>query len=110
MKFQNNSKMLIFIIGLIGVLSCNFLDEKSEDEKIVKEEKPVTKVDITIDTSNSFNTYFLDETNLQQILQKNNLGDTLTNRIQSFYNSRNYQFAWFSRKDFLNTPSLFGIS
>jgi len=98
MKFQNNSKMLIFIIGLIGVLSCNFLDEKSEDEKIVKEEKPVTKVDITIDTSNSFNTYFLDETNLQQILQKNNLGDTLTNRIQSFYNSRNYQFAWFSRE------------
>ncbi|WP_346238239.1 L,D-transpeptidase family protein [Niabella insulamsoli] len=76
--------------------SCSIFDKK--DEKLAKIEKPVTKVDITIDTSNSFNSLFIDSFTVRFILAKNGLDDTLTNRIKSFYNSRNYQYAWFSKE------------
>lgn len=74
------------------------MDSNNDSDQIVKEEKPISNVDITIDTSNSFNSYFFDTAVLHQIINQNKLGDTLTNRIQSFYNSRNYQFAWFSKE------------
>ncbi|GAB3008326.1 hypothetical protein GCM10027051_05690 [Niabella terrae] len=74
--------------------SCQLFDRKSQPE--IKEEKPVTRVDVTIDTTNSFNSLFLDSNQVNEMLMLSQLGDTLTNRIKSFYNSRNYQFAWFS--------------
>ncbi|MCH5717634.1 hypothetical protein [Niabella hibiscisoli] len=39
--------------------SCNFFEKTKEEEK-QEREKIITKVDITIDTSNSFNSLFID--------------------------------------------------
>lgn len=92
-----NIKLLLGIVltATLGVLSCQ---SSSEKEKTVKEEKPVTKVDVTIDTTNAFNSLFIDSFVVKDILHQLELGDTLTNRIRSFYNSRNYQYAWFSEE------------
>ncbi|TXH22282.1 MAG: hypothetical protein E6Q95_02565 [Chitinophagaceae bacterium] len=93
-----NCKTLTYIITILSLgflTSCNLLDKKPK-EKIIREEKPVTKVDITIDTANAFNSFFYQEDSLNALLANPNLGDTLSNRIKSFYNSRNSQFAWFS--------------
>ncbi|WP_300597487.1 L,D-transpeptidase family protein [Niabella sp.] len=80
---------------LLGIISCKDV-EKKEREKVIRVEKPVTKVDITIDTSNAFNQLFIDSSLVNQFFAADTLSDTLVNRIKSFYNSRNYQYAWFS--------------
>src|SRR5690606_11320564 len=92
-----NIKLLLGIVltATLGVLSCQ---SSSKKEKTVKEEKPVTKVDVTIDTTNAFNSLFIDSFVVKDIVHQLDLGDTLTNRIRSFYNSRNYQYAWFSEE------------
>jgi murein L,D-transpeptidase YcbB/YkuD len=77
--------------------SCNFFEKTKEEEK-QEREKVITRVDITIDTSNSFNSLFIDTSEVRSILEANQLSDTLTNRLTSFYNSRNYQYAWFSKE------------
>jgi len=61
-----------------------------------KETKPVeTPRDTTITVGNSFTDLFLDSSIIDNFLKKQQLDDTAASRIRSFYNSRNYQFAWF---------------
>ncbi len=80
---------------LIAVPSCNFFKKDSKEPARV--EKPITKVDVTIDTTNSYNTLFLDSASVKNYLAADSvLSDAIKNRIISFYNSRNYQYAWFS--------------
>lgn len=91
-------KSLIFGVFTITVCIYSCQSNNTDNQLHQKEEKPITKVDVTIDTSNSFNSLFIDSFLVQHILTLQNLGDTLTNRIKSFYNSRNYQYAWFSKE------------
>ncbi|MBO9617627.1 MAG: L,D-transpeptidase family protein [Niabella sp.] len=85
----------IFVLSLFAVVSCKH-EEKKVKEKVIRIEKPVTKVDVTIDTANAFNQLFIDSSLVNSYLSGAKLSDTLVNRIKSFYNSRNYQYAWFS--------------
>lgn len=84
-------------LAILGIISCKEKDKK-DNKKVIRIEKPVTKVDVTIDTSNAFNQMFIDSNLVNAFLATENaaIGDTLSQRIKSFYNSRNYQFAWFS--------------
>ncbi len=85
---------LVFMPLLIA--SCRFFENEEKPKRVIRVEKPPTRVDVTIDTSNAFNSMFIDSSVVNSFLAKENLGDTMANRIQSFYNSRNYQFGWFS--------------
>ncbi len=99
-NFAMKFRQLLFSFCTIAIAllaSCNSFD-KAYKEPPIKVEKSVTKVDVTIDTSNSFNSLFLIDSAAIDILKKNHLGDTLYNRLTSFYNSRNYQYAWFSKE------------
>jgi len=80
--------------------SCQFFENSEQDipKPVIRVEKPVTRVDVTIDTNNAFNGMFLDSTIIHQYLSDGEMGDTLSNRIRSFYNSRNNQFAWFAKE------------
>jgi murein L,D-transpeptidase YcbB/YkuD len=94
-----NFRLSLFTTAFFMLLlsSCNSFEKTKEEEK-QEREKIITKVDITIDTSNSFNSLFIDTSEVRGILEANQLSDTLTNRLTSFYNSRNYQYAWFSKE------------
>lgn len=61
-----------------------------------KEEKKISKRDYSINASNAYNTIFFDSMLLVKFLADNNVDEELTRRMTSFYNVRNYQFAWFS--------------
>lgn len=92
---RNLSVALILSILLFSMFSCDYF--KKKPQKTIRVEKPVTKVDVSIDTTNSYNNLFLDSTIVHSYLsQDSTLTDILKNRIISFYNSRNYQYAWFS--------------
>src|SRR6188768_3485909 len=89
-------KKILFAFGLSAILfSCTDTTE-SNTEKITKEEKNISKRDESITPSNSYNDLFLDSTVLKKFITQNKIGDSIARRLQSFYNTRNYQFAWFS--------------
>jgi len=66
------------------------------DDNTAEGKKNVSKRDYSINKSNSYSDLFLDSIALEKFIVSKKLPDSLARRIRSFYNTRNYQFAWFS--------------
>ena len=58
--------------------------------------KNISKRDYSINKSNSYSDLFLDSATMERFIAQKKLPDTLARRIRSFYNARNYQYAWFT--------------
>ena len=58
--------------------------------------KNISRRNYSINASNSYSNLFLDSTTMEKFLASKKIPDSIANRIRSFYNTRNYQFAWFS--------------
>ena len=84
-KISLASFILLFVL-----ISCN--QNNSSDKK----DKKLSKRDYSITKANAFNDIFLDSNVVENYITKNNVADSVARRIRSFYNTRNYQFAWFS--------------
>ena len=70
---------------------------RSEEEREKKEsEKKVSKRDYSISPSNSYSSLFIDSLDLERFISSKKLNDSISRRMRSFYNTRNYQYAWFS--------------
>lgn len=76
------------------LISCNSDGDKSSK---TKNDKKITKRDLSINSSNAYNDLFFDSNVLIKFITDHNLDDTISRRMISFYNSRNYQFAWFTK-------------
>ena len=62
-----------------------------------KNPEPVITVrDTTITQENSVSELFIDSTLLEGFILDQQVEDSSANRLRNFYNSRNYQFAWFT--------------
>jgi L,D-transpeptidase YcbB len=92
-------KNLLFHLTLCGSLlaACqnNSTTGKADDDKD-DNDKNISKRDYSITRSNAYSTLFLDSTAVEKFLADKKLADRIARRIRSFYNTRNYQFAWFS--------------
>jgi murein L,D-transpeptidase YcbB/YkuD len=89
-------KKILFVFGLSALLfSCAGLSEDNT-EKVTKEEKNVSAIDSSITKGNSYSDLFLDSASLRNFITQNKVPDSISRRLRSFYNARNYQFAWFS--------------
>jgi L,D-transpeptidase YcbB len=103
----------LYIIALaLFFTSCNnSKKEKSnstDDKEMVGEDvdapaeeganaKKVTDRDFSVTIENAYNDVFLDSLAMERYISNNQLGDKkIARRIRSFYNARNYQYAWFS--------------
>src|SRR3954447_1628679 len=53
--------------------------------------------DTTITSANSFSEFFLDSAKLEALITEQKLDDSAANRMRNFYNTRNYNFAWFTK-------------
>ncbi len=66
----------------------------------IRDSKPVKKVtdrDLSISSGNAFNDMFLDSMAMEKYIADRHLADKkISRRIRSFYNARNYQYAWFT--------------
>ena len=90
-------KKILFALGLISMIIFSCTDPTgSNTEKVTKEEKNISKRDESIIPSNSYSNLFLDSSALGNFITQNKIDDSIARRLQSFYNTRNYQFAWFS--------------
>ena len=59
-------------------------------------EKKISKRDYSINRENSYSDLFLDSLALEKFITDKKLSDSISRRMRSFYNTRNYQFAWFT--------------
>ncbi len=90
-------KKLFFLLPLFSVLiACTDEAATTAQEKSSKEEKNVSARDISITKANSYSDLFLDSSAIANFIAQNKLSDSISRRLRSFYNARNFQFAWFS--------------
>ena len=69
--------------------------DKLIDEK--EKKKKVTDRDFSVSKENAYNDIFLDSMAMENYISRRQLTDKkISRRIRSFYNARNYQYAWFS--------------
>jgi murein L,D-transpeptidase YcbB/YkuD len=77
----------VFLFLSLCIAACACKTKKQLPEIAVR--------DTTITVENSFTELFIDTTEFGRFISRNPMEDSLSNKMQSFYNHRNYQFAWF---------------
>jgi L,D-transpeptidase YcbB len=88
---------LLFACNLVS--SCNGQDNGGGDEgegNAASDSKKISKRDVSITKANAYNDLFLDSVSMEKFIAGKKLPDSISRRMRSFYNARNYQFAWFS--------------
>ena len=82
------------------IISCNNKRKtgtgSSESTESAEKEKKISKRDFSINASNAYNDLFFDSMVLVKFFADDKTDDKLIRRMTSFYNARNYQFAWFT--------------
>ena len=90
-------KKIIFALPFFTfIMSCSDQEGTTAQGNKSKEEKNITTLDVSITKTNSYSDLFLDTSSLSNFITQNKIADSVARRIKSFYNSRNFQFAWFS--------------
>lgn len=69
---------------------------ESTEENEAKEAKKISKVDYSITKENAYSDLFTDSVALENFIATEKVPDSLARRLRSFYNHRNFQFAWFT--------------
>lgn len=70
--------------------------DASEDSDKPESEKKISKRDRSITPANSYSNLFIDSAAMESFITSKNLDESIARRMRSFYNTRNYQFAWFT--------------
>jgi murein L,D-transpeptidase YcbB/YkuD len=92
-------KNLFLYVALFCSLfaSCqNASDQTTEQIEEEEAEKKISKRDLSITKSNAYSDLFMDSLTMEKFIESKNLKPGTARRIRSFYNTRNYQFAWFT--------------
>lgn len=94
-------KIVTYAVFLILFAACknNKNDNKTAAEDNTEKTENVKKLakrDYSINASNAYSDLFLDSSQVENFISEKKLDDTLSRKIRSFYNARNYQFAWFT--------------
>ncbi|WP_261387516.1 hypothetical protein [Chitinophaga pinensis] len=88
-----DKKYLLILTGFIIAAfsySCETSTKRTEKDVIV-----ITPRNTEITAANAYNNLFLDSSDINKFITAQKLNDTMATRLRSFYNARNFQFAWF---------------
>jgi murein L,D-transpeptidase YcbB/YkuD len=87
----------VCLVMCIFFVACNNQNSTSQtNESSSKSGKKVSSRDYGITAANSYSDLFFDSMKMENFISQNNIPDSLARRMRSFYNTRNYQYAWFS--------------
>ncbi len=92
--------LLIYLTVLSNFfIACNAQNAQGEspDQKAEAERK-ISKRDYSIARSNSYSDLFMDSTAVENFIKEKKINDIVARRMRSFYNTRNFQYAWFTTK------------
>lgn len=87
----NNPLILITLCAAVFVCSC----KSGTGDKQATDTDRLTPINTEITPANAYNDLFLDSSAINKFITQQKLNDTLALRLRSFYNARNFQFAWF---------------
>jgi murein L,D-transpeptidase YcbB/YkuD len=99
-------KRLIYPIAMSVLLACNTWQSEenpvsTDSSNIIRETDTVYLVrNSEITPANSYSDLFLDTLNVEQFIQQRKISGLEAQKIRSFYNFRNGQFAWFNTTGF----------
>lgn len=102
---MHNSAIMKHILIYLAVFSSFFVAcngsggsaEDSDDNEAKSEgQKKISKRNYSINKANSYSNLFFDSLKMEAFIKEKKLNDSVSRRMRSFYNTRNYQFAWFS--------------
>lgn len=91
------NNIFFLIIGCALIVSCN--DDAAMHTRAIHTDsttKNVSSRDRSITPSNSYSDLFFDSTMLEKYFEEKKVPDSIASRIRSFYNTRDYEYAWFS--------------
>ncbi|MGZ5133587.1 MAG: L,D-transpeptidase family protein [Flavitalea sp.] len=94
----------LFIAACTGTQDQNGENEQEIEEK---EKKNISTRDYSITKAASYSDLFIDSNTVENYMTENEVSDTIARRVRSFYNTRNYQFAWFTSEGL--TEQAFGF-
>ena len=89
--------IFFLVITCALIISCN--DNAGMRTSAVLDDsatKNISSRDRSITPANSYSDLFFDTTVLENFLKEKKIPDSIGSRMRSFYNTRNYQYAWFS--------------
>jgi L,D-transpeptidase YcbB len=96
------------LIATFLFLSCNDGDsQNSQTSEKEEKEKKITTRDYSITPAVAYSNIFLDSMVMEKFISSNQLSDSVARRMRSFYNARNYQYAWFSSTGLTEQAHLF---
>ncbi len=87
--------ILSLFFGCCLIIACSN-SANNQNGGARKAEKNISGRDRSINPSNSYSDLFLDSMVMERFIAQKKIPDSLAGRMRSFYNTRNYQFAWFS--------------
>ena len=90
------NKFYIAAILVSTLFACKNNKKDSIKTSKTELEKKVTKRDFSINAANAYNDIFLDSMEMEKFIVDTKQEDSITRRMRSFYNARNYQYAWFA--------------
>ncbi|HET7896756.1 MAG TPA: hypothetical protein VFL47_03785, partial [Flavisolibacter sp.] len=95
-------RILIYLALICNLIAaCQNANTKnssgsSSDDPEQEAKKKVSKRDLSINKANAYSDLFFDSTAMEKFITSSQLPDSIARRMRSFYNTRNYQFAWFT--------------
>ena len=94
-KLSGMKKILLYLVICASLLiSCN--NEGNNSIGTGKKNKRISSRNYSITPSNAYSDLFLDSSAVERFINEKKIPDSIAWRIRSFYNSRNFEFAWFS--------------
>lgn len=83
-------------LALIAIAACNDDESRQGGGSTASKEKDLLPRDLSITKVNAYSDLFLDSTAVEEFIAEQKLNDTVSTGIRNFYNTRNYQYAWFA--------------
>jgi len=93
------NSICIILAGIIFFSAC-----KPKEKQQLGQSTPR---DTTITAGNAYNELFFDSIDLEKFIGNATLHDSIANYLRNFYNSRNYQYAWFQNKGIADYAATF---
>lgn len=90
--------VLLVLLGSVLFLQCS-LSSKDKPAEVIPRDTSITK-------ANAYTELFFDSANMEKLMTDFSFNDSLKDRVRSFYNARNYEYAWFfpeSVADYVST-------
>lgn len=95
MHSEGMKTLFPLLFGCSFIIACSDA-VNNQISRAATKQKNISTRDRGINSSNSYSDLFLDSIAIEKFMSEKKIPDSLADRIRSFYNTRNYEFAWFS--------------